>query len=101
MKKLFLVLIGAFMFSASAWAAVDINTATQAQLETLDGVGPAKAQAIIDYRKKNGPFKSTGDLDKVPGFGDKTMEALKKDISVSGGSKAVAKSSAVEEKPKK
>jgi competence protein ComEA len=100
MTKLLLVLIGAFMFSASAWAVVDINTATQSQLESLDGVGPKKAQAIIEYRKKNGAFKSTSDLDKVPGFGAKTVDALKKDISVSGGSKAAAKSAAVEEKPK-
>lgn len=89
MKKLLLVLVCAFAFSISAWAAVDLNTATQSQLETLDGVGPKKAQAIIEYRKKNGAFKSANDLDKVPGFGAKTIDKLKKDITV-GNPKAVA-----------
>lgn len=89
MKKLLLVLVSAFVFSISAWAAVDINTATQSQLESLSGVGPKKAQAIIEYRKKNGAFKSVNDLDKVPGFGAKTVDKLKKDIIV-GNAKAAA-----------
>ena len=89
MKKLLLVLVTAFVFSISAWAAVDLNTATQSQLETLDGVGPKKAQAIIEFRKKNGAFKSVNDLDKVPGFGAKTVTKLKKDIVV-GNAKAAA-----------
>ena len=89
MKKLLLILVTAFAFSISAWAAVDLNTATQSQLETLDGVGPKKAQAIIEYRKKNGTFKSVNDLDKVPGFGAKTVAKLKKDIVV-GNAKAAA-----------
>lgn len=89
MKKLLLVLVCAFAFSISAWAAVDLNTATQSQLETLEGVGPKKAQAIIEFRKKNGAFKSVNDLDKVPGFGAKTVDKLKKDITV-GNVKATA-----------
>ena len=89
MKKLLLVLISAFAFSIPAWATVDINTATKSELESLKGVGPKKAQDIIDYRKKNGPFKSVNDLDKVPGFGAKTVDGLKKDISV-GNAKAAA-----------
>jgi competence protein ComEA len=89
MKMFLLVLFTALTFSIPAWAAVDINTATQSQLETLDGVGPKKAQAIIEYRKKNGAFKSVSDLDKVPGFGAKTVDKLKKDITV-GNPKAAA-----------
>jgi competence protein ComEA len=89
MKKLLLVLITAFAFAIPAWAAVDLNTATQSQLESLSGVGPKKAQAIIEYRKKNGAFKSVDDLDKVPGFGKKTVNNLKKDITV-GNAKAAA-----------
>ena len=89
MKKLLLILALAFTFSIPAWAAVDINTASQAELQSLNGVGPKKAQAIIDYRKKNGPFKSAADLDKVPGFGAKTVDGLKKDITV-GNAKAAA-----------
>jgi len=52
MKKIILTLVAFLSFSISAIAAVNINTATQAELESLQGVGPVKAQAIIDYRKK-------------------------------------------------
>jgi competence protein ComEA len=100
MKKILLVLISAMMFSVPAWAIVDINTATKSQLESLDGVGPKKAQAIIDYRTKNGPFKTANDLDKVPGFGAKTVDGLKKDISV-GNAKAAAPAKAVKAAPAK
>ncbi|HZV97736.1 MAG TPA: helix-hairpin-helix domain-containing protein [Methylophilaceae bacterium] len=90
MKKLLLIMLSALCFSMPAWATVDINAASQAQLQELKGVGPKKAQAIIEYRKKNGPFKSAGDLDKVPGFGAKTVEALKKDITVGNATAATA-----------
>lgn len=62
--------------------AVNINTATAQELESLNGVGPAKAQAIVAYRKQNGDFKTTEDLGKVPGIGDKTLENLKGTIKV-------------------
>ena len=88
MKKLFLVLLAALSFSVSAFAAVNLNTASQEELETLKGVGPSKAQAILEYRKKNGSFKTVEDLNNVPGFGDKTVAALKSQVSVGG--KAVA-----------
>jgi len=90
MKKLLLILVTAIAFSIPAWAAVDINTATQSQLESLNGVGPKKAQAIIEYRKKNGAFKSVDELDKVPGFGVKTVTKLKKDITVGNAKPAAA-----------
>ena len=84
MKKLLLIIVTLFAFTGVAFAAVNINTATQAELETLQGIGPGKAKAIMDYRKKNGPFKSTADLEKVNGIGPGTMKQLSKDISVSG-----------------
>lgn len=52
MKKILLAFVTFLSFSLSAMAGVNINTATQAELESLDGIGPVKAQAIIDYRKK-------------------------------------------------
>ena len=57
--------------------AININTATQELLETLPGIGPTTAKAIIDYRTENGPFATIDDLLKVPGIGPTTMEKLK------------------------
>ena len=88
--RLFLLIVALFMFTGTVYAAVNINTATQAELETLQGIGPAKAKAIVDHRKKNGPFKSPGDLEKVHGIGPSTMKRLRKDITV-GGATAVQK----------
>ncbi|MEO6563438.1 MAG: helix-hairpin-helix domain-containing protein [Nitrosospira sp.] len=82
--KLFLLIIALFVFTGGAHAAVNINTATQAQLETLQGIGPAKAKAIVDHRKKNGPFKSPNDLEKVNGIGPGIMKRVRKDITVGG-----------------
>jgi competence protein ComEA len=82
MKKLFLIIVTLFVFSTSAFAAVNINTAGQAELETLQGIGPAKAKAIVDHRKKNGSFKSIDDLQNVSGIGPVTMKRLRKDVTI-------------------
>jgi competence protein ComEA len=84
MKKIFALLIGLAMFAMNAIAAVNVNTATQAQLETLNGIGAVKAKAIIDYRTKNGPFKTVDELDKVPGIGQGILGKIKADVAVSG-----------------
>ena len=89
MKRLSAILVALLVFSLPAWAAVDLNTASQAELESINGVGPSKAQAIIEYRKKNGPFKTVDELDKVPGFGAKTVDAVRKQVSV-GNARAAA-----------
>ena len=59
---------------------VDINTADAATLESLSGIGEAKAKAIIEYREKNGKFKNLDDLSKVPGIGDATLEKVKSHV---------------------
>ena len=87
MKKILLVLVTFLSFSLSALAGVNINTATQAELETLDGVGPTRAKAIIDYRKKNGNFKSIDELKKVHGVGPTTLKNISKDVSISDAAK--------------
>jgi len=56
--------------------AVNINTASQAQLETLPGIGPVKAQAILDWRAAHGSFSNVYQLLEVKGIGEKTMENL-------------------------
>ncbi|HID64485.1 MAG TPA: competence protein ComEA [Anaerolineae bacterium] len=61
---------------------VNINTATAEELGTLPGIGPTKAQSIIDYRTANGPFQSIEDIKNVRGIGDATFEKLKDKISV-------------------
>lgn len=66
----------------SAGGQVNLNTATQADLETLSGIGPSKATAILEYRETIGTFKQVEDLKNVSGIGDKTFEKLKESISV-------------------
>jgi competence protein ComEA len=83
MKKILFVLILLGM-SFNVFSAVNLNTATQAELESLAGVGPVKAQAILDYRKKNGGFKSVDELEKVDGIGANTLENVRKNVTVSG-----------------
>ncbi|MFD1440907.1 helix-hairpin-helix domain-containing protein [Lacticaseibacillus hegangensis] len=62
--------------SSSAGALVNLNTATEAELQTLSGIGPKKAADIIAYRDQNGGFKAVEDLKNVSGIGDKTFERL-------------------------
>lgn len=71
-----------------AFAAVNLNTATATDLDGIKGIGPSKAKAIIDYRTKNGPFKSVEDLKNVKGFGEKSIAKLKGELTVSGGETA-------------
>ncbi|MDR1358835.1 MAG: helix-hairpin-helix domain-containing protein [Coriobacteriales bacterium] len=65
-----------------ASALVNINTADSAALQTLDGVGPATAQKIIDYRSAHGAFQSKEDLKNVSGIGEKKYAAIEAHITV-------------------
>ena len=71
---------------------LNLNSATEAQLEALPGIGPATASRIIEYRKKNGAFKKAEDLMNVKGIGEKSFLKLKPRLTVtdkaapSGGS---------------
>jgi competence protein ComEA len=68
---------------ASAAAALNLNTATAAQLEALPGIGKATADRIIEYRTKSGGFKKIEDLMNVRGIGEKSFLKLKPLITVS------------------
>jgi competence protein ComEA len=61
---------------------VSLNSATAAQLDTLDGVGPATAQKILDWRREHGGFRSIDDLGEVPGIGPKRMAALREKVQL-------------------
>lgn len=85
MKRFVLVVVlsfSALLSSALSLAAVDINTASESQLESLPGIGPGKAKAIIAERKANGPFKSVDDLGRVKGIADKTIAELRSQATV-------------------
>ncbi len=71
-----------FMVVSFAFSAVNINRANAAQLQTIPGIGPKKAEDIIEYRKKNGAFKKTDELMNIKGIGAKTFEKMKKDVTV-------------------
>ena len=64
------------------FSSVNINTATQTELETLPGIGPSIALKIINYRKENGKFSSIDDLKNVSGIGEAKFEKIKKYITV-------------------
>ncbi len=91
MKKLIVCFIAAFfVLTGQAFAEVNINTATQDELEALQGIGPAKARAIIEYREKNGVFNSVDSLIGVDGIGQGTMNQLRDSITVGSVSDSAA-----------
>ncbi|MCX4193363.1 ComEA family DNA-binding protein [Methylophaga sp. OBS1] len=74
-----------FLSLGTAFAAdkINLNDATAEQLQTLDGVGPATASSIIEYRKANGGFDSVEELTSVKGIGDKKLQSLSDEVTVS------------------
>lgn len=61
---------------------VNINTADSVTLQTIPGIGPSKAERIIEYRSTNGSFKSIDDIKNISGIGNKTFESIKKYLTV-------------------
>ncbi|PRS38717.1 competence protein ComEA [Bacillus sp. NMCC4] len=61
---------------------VNVNQADAAELQTINGIGPAKAEAIITYREEHGEFQQIEDLRNISGFGEKTIERLKSELTV-------------------
>ena len=81
MLRCFLAVVLA-LFAQLTVAAVNLNTATKEDLIALPGIGPVKAQAILDHRKANGSFKTVEELKDVKGIGAKRFEKLKGDLTV-------------------
>jgi competence protein ComEA len=84
MRRLLLAFVASLALWGHAWAVVDLNSADEAQLRTVKGIGPVKARAILAYRAKNGPFRSVTDLRRVKGFGAKTIARIGPAITLSG-----------------
>jgi comEA protein len=68
--------------ASSSQPPISLNTAIAEQLDTLDGVGPATAQKILDWRSQHGGFRSIDDLSQVPGIGPKLLAALRAKVQL-------------------
>jgi len=79
----------AVVFPLLAWAGpVDVNSADAETISAeLKGVGLAKAKAIVEYRRKHGPFKNADELSLVKGIGERTVELNRADIKVGPANK--------------
>ena len=84
MRKMLLAFAMWFALWGLAMAAVNINTATKEELTSIKGIGEKRAQDIIDYRTKNGNFKSVDDLEKVPGIGPGLMKQIRPEVTTTG-----------------
>jgi len=92
MRKTLVTIVGAVLLAAVAAIPmsvamaeeklVNINSASAAQLAELKGIGSAKAEAIVAFRDKSGPFKSVDDLQQVSGIGEKLLAKLRPQVTV-------------------
>jgi len=81
-KRTVLFVFALLFLVNTALAAVNINNADQAALETLPGIGAAKAAAIVEHRTKNGNFKTKEELLQVKGIGPKMLEKMEQEIEI-------------------
>jgi competence protein ComEA len=91
--RLFSHIFFSFIFLCASLAVsaapVDINSADARTLaDALTGIGPERAEAIVDYRDAHGPFKSVDELISVKGIGEKTLENIRNDVMI--GTSAVS-----------
>lgn len=84
MKKIIGAVCTALLMHGSlAMAAIDINTASKAELTGLPGIGPAKAQAIAEDRQANGDYETVDQLVRVKGIGMKMVDRLRDEATIS------------------
>ena len=72
-----------FLLYVSALAAIDLNRADKAALESIKGIGPAKANAIIKYRDDHDSFKCVDELLNIKGIGQNLLEKIRGQVTVS------------------
>lgn len=80
--KFFRLLILLFGFTNSVFALININTADYGQLMNIKGVGPKKAQAIIEYRNTHGKFNNINELYQLKGFGASVVKKISSQLEV-------------------
>jgi len=86
----------ALFASVPAWAneTVDLNTATVKELQSVKGIGPKTAAAIVEHRNTHGNFKSVDELREVKGIGHKNLEKIRNKVRIGGAEKAMKKEKA-------
>ena len=77
-----IIISNSILTGDSSKGIININTATLSELQNINGIGEVKAQSIIDYREKNGGFKSIEEIKNVDGIGSKTFEKIKDQICI-------------------
>ena len=88
-RSFFVAVLFCLALSPLAMADVNVNTANSIELESLPGIGPSKAAAIMQYRQDHGPFESLSELDSVPGIGPATLQNISSLVTFSGETTAV------------
>ena len=83
LKSIFGSIVLVLFLFVSAFAAINLNTADKAALESISGIGPAKANAIIKYREEQGSFKSVDELLNIKGIGPKIFKNIKDQVEIS------------------
>lgn len=83
-KWIFAFLLAFSLVSGAAFAAdkINLNTASADELQMIDGIGPATAANIVDYREANGEFASMGEVVNVKGIGDKKAAQLAEQATI-------------------
>lgn len=85
LKTAILAVLLSLSFALSAAQSVNINTADKAELMSVRGIGEKRAEAIIAYREKNGPFKTVDDLESVQGVGPAILKDNRESLTVGEG----------------
>ncbi|MFH1680944.1 MAG: helix-hairpin-helix domain-containing protein [Candidatus Eisenbacteria bacterium] len=84
----------------SGFVRIDLNRDDARSLEALPGIGPAKARRIVEWREANGPFRSLGDLERVPGIGRKTIKRIAPFVTPAGEAQGAGLPAGAEPRPR-